>query len=103
MFDSIPSIPRTRHFQARCQQRGLRPQTQALLMTWGRTLQVGSSQFTTLLRRDLPPELRETEDVRRAEDWILVTMENGSLVTCYHQRDAWRFLQQKRSRLNGGR
>lgn len=93
-----PTTAVTHHYRARAAERALSPRIEQFLKTWGtETWAAGATQIT-LVRDDLPPELRETPEARRAEDWILVAGDNGVLLTCYRRRDAWRFVQRKRDR-----
>ena len=88
----------TRHYRARAVQRALSSRVEQFLRTWGtETWAAGATQIT-LLRSELPPEVRDSPEARRAEDWILVAGDNGRFVTCYRRRDAWHFIRRKRDR-----
>lgn len=97
----------TKHYRERAEQRGLSPEVESFLLRWGTEVQAGGARHLTLLRRDLPRALRDSENAERARDWILVGGEDGALITCYRRRNAWRFLQKKkvarRRRRGGGR
>ena len=41
-------------------------------MTWGTETRAAGATHITLVRRDLPADLRDTEEAARAEGWILV-------------------------------
>jgi hypothetical protein len=88
----------TLHYRARAVERALSSRVEEFLRTWGRETWAAGATQITLVRNDLPPELRETREARRAQDWILVAADNGALLTCYRRRDAWRFIQRKRDR-----
>lgn len=86
----------TDHFRARALERALPARVEAFLRQWGtETWAAGATQIT-LIDNDLPEELRETREARRAEGWILVAASDGALVTCYRRRDAWRYIKRKR-------
>lgn len=89
------TIAATDHYRARAVERALSPQIEEFLQTWGTEVWAAGARQITLCRDDLPPELRETREARRAEDWILVAGDNGALLTCYRRRDAWHFIQRK--------
>lgn len=72
---------------------------------WGTEIWAAGALQITLVRKDLPPDLRDSPIARRAEGWILVAAPNGTLMTCYQRRDAWRFVTRKSEdhRPRGGR
>lgn len=85
----------TRHYEARATERAFRSSVEAFLMTWGTETRGAGATHITLRRRDLPSELQGTEQATRAEGWIIVASDDGSLVTCYRRNDAWRFVRRK--------
>jgi len=85
----------TRHYESRAAKRGLRPEVEEFLMTWGTETRAAGATHITLVRRNLPVELQDSEEADRAEGWIIVSGEDGSLVTCYRRTDAWRFVRRK--------
>lgn len=94
MFNPPANI--TNHFRDRAAQRCLPMGVESFLRSWGtETWAAGATQIT-LVRNDLPPELRNTRLARRAEGWILVASASGALITCYRRRDAWHFIRRKR-------
>jgi hypothetical protein len=94
MFGSTSQA--TAHYRARADERALPPRVERFLRTYGtETWAAGATQITLVLD-DLPAELRETPEARRAEGWILVAADNGTLVTCYRRRNAWGFVRRKR-------
>lgn len=88
----------TRHYCDRAVERALPRRVELFLRAWGTETWAAGALQITLVRNELPPEVRETREARLAEDWILVAGDNGALVTCYRRRDAWRFIQRKRQR-----
>lgn len=64
-------------------------------MTWGTETRAAGATHITLVRRHLPIDLQYTEEAARAEGWIIVASDDGSLVTCYRRNDAWRFVRRK--------
>ena len=85
----------TKHYRMRAASRALRPDVEAFLMTWGTETRAAGATHVTLVRRSLPPELRGSAEAARAEGWILVAANDGSLLTCYRRRDAVRFIRRK--------
>jgi hypothetical protein len=86
---------RTQHYRARAAGRGLRSDVEEFLMTWGTETRAAGATHITLVRRDLPIDLQNSEEAVRAEGWIIVAGDDGSLVTCYRRTDAWRFVRRK--------
>jgi hypothetical protein len=86
----------TQHFRARAMERALPPRVEEFLKTWGTETWAAGARQITLLRDDLPAELRETWEARRAEGWILVASDSGAFMTCYRRNDAWGFVRRKR-------
>src|SRR5262249_43377478 len=80
------------HHQARASERALHSDVEESLMTGGTETRAAGATHITLVRRDLPIDLQDTEEAARAEGWIIVV---GSPVTCYRRADAWRFLRRK--------
>ncbi len=39
--------------------------------------------------------MQDSEEVTRAEGWIIVASDDGSLITCYRRTDAWSFVRRK--------
>lgn len=85
----------TQHYKARAAERALRSDVEEFLMTWGTETRAAGATHITLVRRDLPRDLQDSEDAARAEGWVIVAGEDGSLVTCYRRNDAWRFVRRK--------
>lgn len=85
----------TRHYRHRAAERALRSHVEDFLMTWGTETRAAGATHITVVRRDLPVELQGTEEAARAEGWIIVAGDDGSLVTCYRRSDAWRFVRRK--------
>jgi hypothetical protein len=85
----------TQHYRARVAERALRPDVEEFLMTWGTETRAAGATHITLVRRDLPIDLQDSEEAARAEGWIIVAGDDGSLVTCYRRNDAWRFVRRK--------
>lgn len=85
----------TQHYQARTAERALRSDVEDFLMMWGTETRAAGATHITLVRRDLPIDLRDSEGAARAEGWIIVASEGGSLITCYRRTDAWRFIKRK--------
>jgi hypothetical protein len=85
----------TQHYQIRAAERALHSDVEAFLMTWGTETRAAGATHITLVRRDLPLDLRDTEEAARAEGWIIVVGDDGALVTCYRRSDAWRFVRRK--------
>src|SRR3954469_26047881 len=90
-----PSLRATLHFRLRAAERALPADVEEFLRTWGTETWAAGARQITVLRQDLPVELRDTMLARRAEDWILVAGPNGALITCYYRRNARRFLARK--------
>ena len=95
MLAHIAESHPTQHFRTRAAERALRPAVQAFLMTWGTETRAAGATHLTLVRRDLPPDVRDTEEAARAEGWIIVASDDGSLLTCYRRNDAWRFVRRR--------
>jgi hypothetical protein len=85
----------TQHYNARAAERALRSDVEEFLMTWGTETRAAGATHITLVRRDLPIDLQDTDEAARAEGWIIVAGDDGSLVTCYRRNDAWRFVRRK--------
>jgi hypothetical protein len=85
----------TQHYESRAAERALRPNVEEFLMTWGTERRAAGATHITLVRRDLPPDLQGCEEAARAEDWIIVAGDDGTLVTCYRRANAWRFVRRK--------
>ena len=85
----------TQHYRSRSAERALKPDVEAFLMTWGTETRAAGATHLTIVRRDLPPEVRDSKEAARAEGWIVVASHDGSLLTCYRRRDAWHFLRRK--------
>jgi hypothetical protein len=93
MFDAMPEP--TEHFRARADERALSADVEAFLRMWGTETWAAGAMQITLIRKDLPPDVRDTPIARRSEGWILVAAPNGALMTCYRRSDASRFLTRK--------
>lgn len=85
----------TQHYRTRAAKRALRPDVEAFLMNWGTETRAAGATHVTLVRRDLPPDVRNSEEAARAAGWIIVASDDGSLLTCYRREDAWRFIRRK--------
>jgi hypothetical protein len=85
----------TQHYKARAAERALRSDVEEFVMTWGTEIRAAGATHITLVQRDLPIDLQNSEEAVRAEGWIIVTGDDGSLVTCYRRADAWRFVRRK--------
>ena len=85
----------TQHYLNRVAERSLKPDVEAFLRVWGTEVRAAGATHLTIVRRDLPPEIRDTEEVARAEGWILVASDDGWLITCYRRKDAWFFIRRK--------
>jgi hypothetical protein len=96
MFAPTPDA--TQHYRARAAQRALPRDIELFLQMWGTESWAAGARQTTLIRRNLPPDLRDSPIARDAEGWILVAAPNGALMTCYHRCDAGRFIARKRRR-----
>lgn len=85
----------TQHYETRVAERALPADIEEFLLTWGTETRAAGATHITLVRRDLPLEMRGSEDAARAEGWIIVATDDGTLITCYRRTDAWRFVQRK--------
>lgn len=85
----------TRHYKARAAERALRSDVEEFLMTWGTETRAAGATHITVVRRELPIDLQGTDEAARAEGWIIVAGDDGSLVTCYRRSDAWSFVRRK--------
>jgi hypothetical protein len=90
MLDATPDA--TQHYLVRAKQRALPPAVEMFVQMWGTETWATGARQITVIRKDLPPELRDSSIARRAEGWILVAAPNGALMTCYQRADAWRFI-----------
>lgn len=85
----------TQHYKARVAKRALHPDVEEFLMTWGTETRAAGATHFTLVRRELPVDLRDSEAAVRAEGWVIVASNDGALITCYRRHDAWRFVRLK--------
>ncbi|WP_223761307.1 hypothetical protein [Corallococcus sp. AS-1-6] len=85
----------THHYKARAAERALRSNVEEFLMMWGTETRAAGATHITLVRRDLPLDLRDSEAADRAEGWIIVAGDDGALITCYRRTNAWRFVRRK--------
>jgi hypothetical protein len=91
----IANIGPTRHFQRRAF--GLGRDVEEFIVTWGSEIEArDNALYFTVVRRDLPGEVQWSRLARRAEGWVLVVSDRGSIITCYRLRNAWRQLRRKR-------
>ncbi|HEX8109616.1 MAG TPA: hypothetical protein VF516_17920 [Kofleriaceae bacterium] len=90
-----PTLYATLHFRLRAAERALPPDVEEFLRMWGTEIWAAGARQITVSLPELPAELRDTMIARRAQDWILVAAPSGALITCYHRRNAWRFITRK--------
>ncbi|TMQ10303.1 MAG: hypothetical protein E6J90_33755 [Deltaproteobacteria bacterium] len=90
-----PTADATVHYRVRAAERALDPDVESFLMLWGTEIWAADARQIALFRKHLPEDLRDTPIARRAEEWILVAAPNGTLMTCYQRRNAWRFITRK--------
>jgi hypothetical protein len=90
-----PSYGATQHFTARAAERSLPHDVKEFLLMWGTETRAAGAIHLTLVRRHLPVDLQGCKEAARAEDWIIVTGDGGTLVTCYRRNNAWRFVRRK--------
>lgn len=88
----------TEHFIQRASQRGLRPDVFWFIVAHGTEVHACDATSLTVLRKALPPDLRDAPLARRARDWIVVTSREGALITCYRRGRASQFLRRKPKR-----
>lgn len=103
MLAHEPEHRTTQHYQARAFERALDPNIERFLILWGTETRAAGATHLTVLRRELPPEVRGSEEAARAEGWIIVTSDDGTLLTCYRRKDAWRYIRRKRRMYRRGR
>ncbi len=101
MTTSLPRFASTRHFAERAAHRGLRSEVLDFILAYGIEFRVAASSSFTILERRLPASVRNAPVVSRARDWIVVTSDDGVLLTCYRRGDASRFLRTKPKRSDG--
>jgi len=85
----------THHYQTRSAERALPSDVEDFLLMWGTETRAAGATHITLVRRDLPIEMQDSEAATRTEGWIIVMSDDGSLITCYRRTDAWRFVRRK--------
>jgi hypothetical protein len=96
-MNSMFAAANTRHFEDRAFERGLSPDVEDFILTWGEEIEArDSASYLTVLRRQLPGEVRWSRVARRAEGWVLVVSTSGAILTCYRLRDAWKTLRRRR-------
>jgi hypothetical protein len=96
-FFAPSSIGPTRHFEDRAFERGLSPEVESFILTWGEEIEAhGAASYVTVVRRELPGEVRWSRTAKRAEGWVLVVSAAGSVITCYRLRNAWKTLRRRR-------
>jgi len=88
-------MDRTDHFRQRASQRGLRVNVLSFVLTHGTLVNRAGARFLTLLRREVPAGM-DHELVERALGWVVVLSPDGSPLTCYRRRHAYRYLRRKR-------
>jgi hypothetical protein len=98
MLTLIPNYRPTCHYLTRRAERTLRPEVEAFILRWGTPVQVAGAIHFTVVYRELPEEMRSSNEAARADGWIIVVAYDGSLLTCYRRRHAWRFIRRKRWR-----
>lgn len=93
----MPETPTrvTQHYCHRRAERALRPDVESFVMTYGTERRACGATHMTVVRSDLPPELRDAKIADRAEGWIVVAADDGSLLTCYRRSDAWKHIRRK--------
>ena len=86
----------TKHFVERARTRGLAPDVADFIVLWGATVEGrdGATYFT-VVRRELPAEVRDDDLARRADGWVLVVAERGWILTCYRCNNAWRWVRRR--------
>jgi hypothetical protein len=99
MHSNQDSTHPTEHYRIRALQRALHSDVEEFVMTWGTETLAAGATYLTVVRRHLPPEIRDTELAVRATGWIIIMLEGGALLTCYRRADAWRFIR-LRSEMN---
>ena len=91
VFDNIGP---TRHFEERARERGLSREVVDFIVTWGTAIETrDNAYYFTVVHRDLPDGMHWSRLARRAEGWVLVISERGTLITCFRQHNAWRYLR----------
>jgi hypothetical protein len=95
---ALPFPARTRHFVERACHRGLRPEVLDFILAYGIEFRAAGATSLTVLERRLPAAIADAPVVRRARGWIVVTTDDGVLLTCYRRGDASRFLRTKPKR-----
>jgi hypothetical protein len=88
----------TRHYLTRRAERALRPEVEAFIMKWGTPLQATGATHITIVYRELPEDIRDSDEAARAGGWIIVVADDGALITCYRRPHAWRFIRRKQWR-----
>lgn len=83
------------HFRWRAARRALRDEVLEFVMRWGEPTRAAGATHWTIVRNELPAELRNSATAAAAERWIIVADDDGSLITCYRREDAWRFVRRK--------
>jgi hypothetical protein len=85
----------SRHFEARSRHRGLRNEVRDLIYWFGTEFTGAHAVYITLLRRELPPDLRDAPLVEEALGWVLVLSHAGTALTCYYHPDAAQFARRR--------
>jgi hypothetical protein len=94
------SVGPTNHFKQRARERGLGRDVEDFIITWGTQLEArDNAYYFTVLERELPGEVRWSRLARRAANWVLVVSEQGDIITCYRDRNAWRTVRRRRTRI----
>lgn len=85
----------TLHYRRRRVERALRRDVEAFVMTYGTERRARGATHLTIVRGDLPLDLRDAEITDRATGWIVIEADDGSRLTCYRRDDAWKYVRRK--------
>ena len=94
----------TIHCAHRARARGLSAELLDLILFYGSEFTATGARHFTLVRDDLPADVRAALRVRDAFEWIVVVSSDGrTLLTCYRRAGALRFLRFKHEARRGSR